>query len=115
MRAPDDLGSYHWSDRSGVDLAMDFLIIGFLLLGVALGVFLRRVPRVVPVTARLTAGTIYGLVFLLGASVGANPAVVANLGRFGFQALVLCLGGVLGSLVLARLVSPIRSVASREE
>lgn len=94
---------------------MDFFIIGFLLLGVALGVSSRPVARVVPVTARLTAGTIYCLVFLLGASVGANPAVMANLGRFGLQALVLCLGGVLGSLILARLVSPVQSTASREE
>jgi hypothetical protein len=94
---------------------MDFLIIGFLLLGVAFGFLLRRVPRVVPVTARLASGTVYGLVFLLGASVGANPAVMANLGRFGLQALVLCLGGVLGSLILARLVSPARSAVSCEE
>ena len=94
---------------------MDLRIVGFLLLGIIMGVPLRSLPRIVPLAGRLTTGTVYTLVFLLGASVGANPTVMANLGAYGVQALVLCLGGVLGSLVVARLVTPARSAAPREE
>lgn len=94
---------------------MDLRIVGFLLLGIALGVPLRSLSGVAPVAGRLTTGTIYVLVFLLGASVGANPTVMVHLGTYGAQALVLCLGGVLGSLALARLVTPARSDRPGEE
>jgi hypothetical protein len=95
---------------------MDLRIVGFLLLGIAIGVPLRSLPRIAPVAGRLlTTGTVYALVFLLGASVGANPAVMTNLGAYGVQALVLCLGGVLGSLIFARLVALPRSASPREE
>jgi hypothetical protein len=86
-----------------------------LLLGIAVGVPLRPLPSVAPVAGRLTTGTIFLLVFLLGASVGGNPTVMAHLGTYGVQALVLCLGGVLGSLALARLVAPARSDRPGEE
>lgn len=94
---------------------MDLRIVGFLLLGIALGVPLRSLPGVASVAGRLTTGTIYILVFLLGASVGGNPMVMAHLGAYGGQALVLCLGGVVGSLALARLVAPARSASPGEE
>jgi hypothetical protein len=45
------------------------------------------------------------LIFFLGVSVGANPAVVRGLGRLGLQALILSAGGILGSVLVARLVS----------
>ena len=44
------------------------------------------------------------LLFILGVSIGSNSLIVNNLGKFGWQAIVLAVSGVLGSLIAARLV-----------
>ena len=54
------------------------------------------------VTYKLT--TIFLLLFILGVSIGSNSLIVNNLGKFGWQAIILAVSGVLGSLLAARLV-----------
>ena len=44
------------------------------------------------------------LLFILGVSIGSNSLIVNNLGKFGKQAIILAISGVLGSLIAARLV-----------
>ena len=85
---------------------MNLQILLFLTMGTILGLLLRRRRPVLAVADRLTAWAIYLLVFSLGAAVGANPAVLENLGRLGWQAILLCAGGVLGSVSLIRLIGP---------
>lgn len=48
--------------------------------------------------------TICLMLFVLGLSVGYNPLIVENLGSFGGQALLLSGAGIMGSVLLARLV-----------
>ena len=50
------------------------------------------------------SGRIFLLLFILGVSIGSNSLIVNNLGKFGWQAIVLAVSGVLGSLIAARLV-----------
>lgn len=47
---------------------------------------------------------IWILLFLLGIAVGHNDEILNNLDTIGWQALVLSVGGVLGSVVLASVV-----------
>ena len=55
-------------------------------------------------TEKTISLTIFLLLFILGVSIGSNSLIVNNLGKFGWQAIVLALSGVLGSLIAARLV-----------
>ena len=75
-----------------------------LFLGTLLGVALRQRRRLLVLLDRLTMTAVYLLLFLLGISVGANPVVMAGLGSLGLQALLLSLGGVVGSIVSAALL-----------
>lgn len=45
------------------------------------------------------------LVFFLGVSVGGNETIVHALGTLGIQALILCLGGIIGSVLVSTWVS----------
>jgi hypothetical protein len=85
---------------------MNLVILLCLASGTLLGILLRRQRPVLAVADRLTSWAIYLLVYSLGIAVGANPAVLENLGRLGWQAALLCAGGILGSVCLIRLIGP---------
>jgi len=53
---------------------------------------------------RLVSVAIYALLFLLGISVGINDKIIADFSNIGYNAFVLTLGAVLGSLILAKIV-----------
>jgi uncharacterized membrane protein YbjE (DUF340 family) len=53
---------------------------------------------------RLVSVAIFVLLFLLGISVGINEKIVADFSKIGYNAIVLTLGAVLGSLILAKIV-----------
>lgn len=63
------------------------VILLILWLSVAAGYLLRHRP--VRGVGRLTAWTVWLLLFLMGEEVGGNPEVLLGLGRIGFDALVL--------------------------
>jgi len=77
----------------------------FLAGGVFVGYLLRSRKNVLAVAERATTWSLYLLIFLLGISVGTNEAVVRALGRLGMQALVLSVGGIVGSVLVGCLVS----------
>ena len=72
-----------------------FSIISTMFLGIGIGYVLRNWSIL---------QTIFLLLFILGVSIGSNSLIVNNLGKFGWQAVVLAVSGVLGSLIAARLV-----------
>ena len=84
---------------------MNMHILGFLVTGMLVGMLLRKQGSLLWVANRLMTWSLYLMVFLLGSSVGGNHAVIDNLGRLGFQAFLLCAGGIVGSVCAARLVS----------
>lgn len=77
-------------------------IVGIMLLGVMAGYLLRN--RKLPWLQKLIAVVIWLLLFLLGIAVGTNGEIMNRLDTIGLQALVLALGGVLGSVFLAWIV-----------
>jgi hypothetical protein len=95
---------------------MNVYIVMFLLLGILVGASCHRLALVRASAGRLMSGAVFVLVFSLGSAVGANRAVLDNLGRLGGEAVLLCMGGLIGSLWLGRVVAPrLISVAARHD
>ena len=78
-----------------------FSIISTMFLGIGIGYVLRN-WSILQKTEKTISLTIF--LFILGVSIGSNSLIVNNLGKFGWQAIVLAVSGVLGSLIAARLV-----------
>lgn len=74
-----------------------------MLAGVLIGHFLRNGKRVEKIE-KSTSITIFVLLFVLGLSVGSNNVIIDNLGRFGWQAAVIAMLGMGGSIIAARIV-----------
>lgn len=79
-----------------------FTVIGLMFAGMAAGFLLRkrRLGFVHPAITLL----IWALLFLLGVEVGGNEAIIRSLHTIGLEALVLTLGGTLGSVTTAWLL-----------
>ena len=80
-----------------------FSIILTLVAGGILGYLLRRASFVRQLE-KSTALTVCLLLFVLGLSIGSNRLIVENLGRVGWQAAILAVLSLSGSIVAARIV-----------
>ena len=78
-----------------------FSIISTMFLGIGIGYGLRN-WTILQKTEKTISLTIFLLLFILGVSIGSNSLIVNNLGKFGWQAIILAVSGVLGSLLAAR-------------
>lgn len=77
-----------------------FVVIGLMIGGVLIGSLLRNkfdFSRV----GRLITWVIYALLFLLGVSVGINKQIMDHLTTLGVEALVMTLGAIAGSVLVA--------------
>jgi hypothetical protein len=83
--------------------------------GILAGVLLQQQGSALSLAKRLMTWSIYLMVFLLGSSAGGNTTVIANFGRLGGQAGLLCAGAVLGSVCASRLVARCFLQAARHE
>lgn len=81
-----------------------FSIVFTMLAGMLIGHFLRDGKRLEKIE-KSTSVTIFVLLFVLGLSVGSNNVITSNLGRFGWQAAVLAILGMSGSVIAARVVT----------
>lgn len=77
-----------------------FIVIGIMFGGIMIGYLLRGVELLQKVGKPISY-TIYLLLFILGASVGQNDAIVNNLSTLGLQALILALAATTGSVLAA--------------
>ncbi len=55
-------------------------------------------------TEKATTYIIYILLFFMGLSVGTNKEIMTNIQNLGFQALIISLFAIMGSIVLAKIV-----------
>ena len=76
-----------------------FTIIGLMLTGMLLG-FLMRKHQLSWIHSIIT-GLIWLLLFLLGIEVGSNEQIIKGLHSLGLEAIILTLGGTLGSVMAA--------------
>ncbi len=70
-------------------------------LGIFIGFLISNRPKIIRAADKLTSWSIYLLLFLLGIGVGLNDKIINNIHTIGLQALILTIGAVLGSLILA--------------
>jgi uncharacterized membrane protein YbjE (DUF340 family) len=80
-------------------------ILLFLAGGVLVGYLLRSRKNVLATASRATTWALYLMILFLGISVGTNEAVVRALGRLGLQALIISVGGILGSVLVGCIAS----------
>jgi hypothetical protein len=80
------------------------IILICILSGVLAGVGLRGRTRIIAWVDRLALASVLVLVWLLGASMGANEEVVSRLGTLGLQAVVIAVAAMVGSVVLVEVV-----------
>lgn len=71
--------------------------------GVLGGYFLRNIPQMKHVGVVVNLIVLL-LLFFLGVSIGANDTLVKNFSSIGFDAFVLTVGGILGSILCAKWV-----------
>lgn len=76
-----------------------FVIIGLMLMGMLLGYLLRR--RNLRKIHQAIMVLIWLLLFILGMEVGGNEQIINGLHTIGFEAILLTLGGTLGSVIAA--------------
>ena len=75
-------------------------VISLLVAGIILGYLLRNRRKFLVVSARLTDGAIFLLLFFLGVSVGMNEEVISNFQNIGLQAFLLTVLATLGSVIV---------------
>ncbi|GFM37428.1 LysO family transporter [Desulfovibrio psychrotolerans] len=75
-----------------------FLEVGCIVAGIPLGYALRRREKVIYTVDKLTMWAIYGLLFLLGVSLGSDAELIRQLGTIGAQAFAISLSCLAGSV-----------------
>ncbi len=78
--------------------------IGLLVAGIILGVFIRDYKTIIKVSARLTDGSIFLLLFFLGISVGMNEQIISNFQKIGLQSFAITILATMGSILVSYLV-----------
>ena len=76
-----------------------FTIIGLMLTGMLLGYLLRK--RDLKKIHQIITLLIWLLLFILGIEVGSNEQIIKGLHTIGLEAVILTLGGALGSVIAA--------------
>ena len=76
-----------------------FTIIGLMLTGILLGYLLRK--RDLKKIHQIITQLIWLLLFILGIEVGSNEQIIKGLHTIGLEAVILTLGGTLGSVIAA--------------
>lgn len=73
------------------------IIVSIMLCGIGLGYLLRG--RNTAAISKIITVLIWALLFLLGIEVGTNPKIIGGLRNLGVEALVLTIGGSVGSVL----------------
>ena len=80
-------------------------ILALLIAGIPVGFVLRRHKKVLRVADRIVGFSVYVLLFILGAGLGANASLMAQLSEMSFAAVVITFGAFVGSALAAGLTS----------
>lgn len=68
--------------------------------GILVGYLIRSFGKLVKANDKLTTWAIYALLFLMGIGIGANKVIMGSLHTLGLKALLISVGGVVGSILL---------------
>ena len=78
------------------------IVVSLMLCGIAVGYMLRN--KNMRIVSRIITVLIWLLLFLLGIEVGSNPRIVGGMQTLGIEALVLTIGGAVGTTLCAWLL-----------
>ena len=78
------------------------IIVAIMLCGIAMGYLLRN--KNTRIVSRIITVLIWLLLFLLGIEVGSNPRIVMGMQTLGIEALLLTIGGAVGTTLCAWLL-----------
>lgn len=76
-------------------------VLSFMVLGILIGIVFNNRKKFISIIDKLTNWAIYALLFLLGISVGLNKTIINHLDSIGAKALIITIGAVFGSIVMA--------------
>ncbi len=76
-------------------------VIAIMAVGMLVGFLMRKSTRAKVWTDKLTSGVIFLLLFVMGVAIGADKTIMSSLHTLGIQALVITLGAIAGSILLA--------------
>ena len=80
------------------------IVLGVMVLGILLGILLRKKPKIIKSAEYLSSWAIYLLLFLLGVSVGLNDDIIHNFEKIGFQAAIIAIASIAGSVFFGWLI-----------
>ena len=78
------------------------IVVSLMLCGIAVGYMLRN--KNTRIVSRIITVLIWLLLFLLGIEVGSNPRIVGGMQTLGIEALLLTIGGALGTTLFSWLL-----------
>nr|WP_319401607.1 LysO family transporter [uncultured Carboxylicivirga sp.] len=81
-----------------------YIVIALFVAGIAVGRQFRDKNKIRKGVDKAVSYAVYLLLFLLGISVGINNDIIQNFSSIGYQALLLTIGAVGGSVLLSTLV-----------
>lgn len=76
------------------------LLLSVMFFGILLGYLLRK-RKIEKTVDILTTIAIYGLLFFIGISVGANETIINNFDKIGLNALILTIAAVVGTIFVS--------------
>jgi len=80
------------------------IILGLMLAGILTGLFLNNYPAIVKINEKLLSLAIYALLLLLGIAVGSSEKIISNIYNLGFQAIIITLGAITGSVLVCWMI-----------
>ena len=75
-------------------------IICVMFAGMGIGFLFRKIEWFQK-TEKTISYTLFAMLFILGISVGSNPLIIQNIGQFGWQAAILAVSSLFGSILAA--------------
>lgn len=84
--------------------SLDVTPLAFLAAGVAMGLLLRKRPRVLKGASKATTVAVWLLLLVMGIAVGSDPQVIRSFHELALQAGVISLASIAGSIIATMLI-----------
>lgn len=90
-----------------------FKILSIMFIGIGIGYLFRKIS-ILQKTEKTISITILLLLFMLGISVGSNELIIKNIGKFGWQAIIISSLSLIGSLIATSLIVKLAKKGDRK-
>jgi len=75
-------------------------VLSLMLAGIVVGYLISNHRKLLKINDKLLTWAIYGLLLLLGISVGLNKTIIQNLYKIGLQSAIIATGAITGSVLV---------------